>query len=136
MDEPVKILKKMDIVLMVAMLLSAVGLIFIFTVTAGEVGYVRVSFDGQVEYFSLAEYDGQQIEIVSERGTNIIFIDGGTVRIANASCPDHLCVNWGAISASWHSLTCRPNHVAVTLVGREEEERFPDLPPLHINTHQ
>jgi len=136
MDEPIKILKKSDVVLIVIMVLSAVGLIFIFTATASEVGYVRVSFDGQVEYFSLSEYDGQEITIVSERGTNIIFIENGTARIANASCPDHLCVNWGAISASWHSLVCRPNHVAVTLVGIEEEERHSDLPSIDVHIHQ
>jgi len=137
MNDSIKIFRKADVFLIALMILSAVLLIFIFIATAGEAGYVRVSADGEVFLFSLEEHEGQEIEIITAHGTNTIFIENGTARIAAASCPDHLCVNWGAISATWHVLTCRPNYVAVTLVGVDDEhEHESGMPPIDIHIHQ
>lgn len=116
MEKAFKIFKKADAVLIALFLVSAIALIFIFSITAGTAGYARVSVDGEVSFFNLAHYDGQELVFTSERGTNTVLIENNTARIVCADCPDHLCVRRGAISSTWHSLTCLPNHLAVTLI--------------------
>ena len=117
MEKQVKLLRVSDVVLIVLMVVLAVSLIFIFARASGDAGYVAVTIEGEVAYtFSLARYDGETIEIVSPRGVNTIFIQNNTVRIAEATCPDHDCVRWGAIASPWMSLTCLPNRVVVRLV--------------------
>jgi len=128
MSKTVKILRKTDIVLIVLMILSAIGLIFIFTITAGDAGYVRISVNGEVMLLDMARYDGQTIEVLSANGVNHVYISDGTARITHADCPDHLCVRAGAISRTWHHLACLPNQVAVSLIVPDPvDSNFPSI---------
>jgi len=125
MDSGIKILKKMDIVLIVAFILLAIGLIFIFTWTAGDAAYVRVSVNHNVSFFNMAQYDGQEIVIESARGgSNTILIEGDRVRMIHADCPDQLCMRRGAISETWHDITCLPNQLVVTLEGLQNNSGY------------
>ncbi|MCL2350352.1 MAG: NusG domain II-containing protein [Defluviitaleaceae bacterium] len=116
-----KILKKTDIILIIALLVLAVGSIFIYVFGVGmtEGTYVVVLIDGRERYvLNMREYDGENFVIHSDRGgTNILAIRGDRVYMADGDCPDHVCVSEGAIRWTWQSITCLPNRVSVVLRG-------------------
>lgn len=119
----VVILKKIDILLIVFFILFSFGLIFIFVaLEANGQAMVIVSADGQeVLRFNPSQNIGSTFEIASQNGTNKIYVDeGGAVSMIYASCPDHLCLNQGAISFSFQSIVCLPNRVVVQLMQLEE----------------
>ncbi|MCL2168697.1 MAG: NusG domain II-containing protein [Defluviitaleaceae bacterium] len=135
MEKQVKLIRIADIVLIVLMVVLAVGLIFIFARTSGDVGYVSVQIEGEVVYnFCLVDYDGEIIEIVSPNGINTIFIQDATVRIIEATCPDHDCVRWGTLSHPWLPLACLPNRVVVRLIVAPPD-RDDGLPPIDAMIH-
>ena len=45
----------------------------------------------------------------------------GKIKIADASCPDKLCVNMGYISEPLMPITCLPNHLVIRIVNDGEE---------------
>ena len=45
----------------------------------------------------------------------------GEYKIADASCPDKLCVNMGYISEPLMPITCLPNHLVIRIVNDGEE---------------
>ena len=44
---------------------------------------------------------------------NLVVIEGGTVGIAEASCPDQICVRHPAISTTGDSIVCLPNRLVI-----------------------
>jgi hypothetical protein len=132
----IKILRKTDIVLIVALIVLAVALLFIFALPSTDnLGYVLISVDlrggdGRTYLLNLEEYEGREFEIISERGRNVLIIENGAPRMIYADCRDDVCINMGSINRSWHQITCLPNRVAINLIPPEEDEEeiHPDLP--------
>lgn len=62
---------------------------------------------------------------------NDILVENGKIKIADASCPDKLCVNMGYISEPLMPITCLPNHLVIRIVNDGEES--PSLMELCIN---
>jgi hypothetical protein len=52
----------------------------------------------------------------------VINISDGYARIAEADCPDKLCVKDGMISKPGQSLVCLPNKVVVEVKGVRDTE--------------
>lgn len=52
-------------------------------------------------------------------GTNHIVIKDGTVRVTEASCPDKVCVNQGAIRRTGEAIICLPNRMIARITGGE-----------------
>ncbi len=48
---------------------------------------------------------------------NEILVENGRIKIADASCPDKLCVNMGFISQPLMPITCLPNHLVIRIVN-------------------
>lgn len=57
----------------------------------------------------------------TERGTNLVEIRDGRVRMAEASCPNRVCVTQGWIRHRWEEIVCLPHRVTVRIRGLEEE---------------
>ena len=77
---------------------------------------VTVTVDGDVYgTYSLAE--AQEIDI---NGTNHLSIHDGEADMADADCPDKLCVHQRAISRDRETIVCLPNRVVVEVTGAEE----------------
>ena len=51
--------------------------------------------------------------------TNVLAIHDGAVRMAEADCPDHLCVHRGAIRYVGDSIICLPNKVVAEISGTD-----------------
>lgn len=58
--------------------------------------------------------------------TNCIIIEDGTVRMAEAECPDHLCIRQGTIWKDGQMIVCLPNRVTVRIAGESESGEDPD----------
>lgn len=98
----------------VAIALIAFGIMPLFQ---QDGAYVAVRVNGEVvAEYSLAK-DG---EYALNGGTNILRIEGGQAFLVAATCPDHLCVNYGKISRSGETITCLPNRLTVTVYGAEK----------------
>ena len=86
-------------------------LIQIFGQKSGE--SVIVEVDGEIfGTYALAK----DTEILIN-DTNCIIIEDGTVRMAEAACPDHLCIRQGTISKDGQMIVCLPNRVTVRIAG-------------------
>lgn len=110
-------MKKRDIILIASVLLVALALLLVVELTKEEGARVIVKVDGN----EIAEY------LLTENGTyelnggsNILVIEDGKAYLADANCPDKLCVHQGKISRTGEVITCLPNKLTITVYGAAE----------------
>jgi len=73
----------------------------------------------------IAELALQNTDTVTVRGTLglvTLAVAAGEIRVLASTCPNQYCVKQGAISRPQNMLICAPNHLAVLLVGKKENE--------------
>ena len=113
-------LRKNDIWLAAALVLIGVGLFFVptlFTPSANlDTAHVVISINGSV-YREVPLPAVESICIETEYGINTVSINGNAISIAEADCPDTLCVRHGAISQAGDTIICLPHRVAVYIKG-------------------
>ena len=79
----------------------------------------RITRDGVLlEEIDLAKVDAPYILVLEDgSGTNTVQVEKGRVRIAEADCPDQICVNQGWISDGTVPIVCLPHKLIVEIVG-------------------
>ena len=115
---------KNDIIFIAVLLALILVIGAVYVLSRGEGNTVTVTVDG--EFFG--EYSlsvDKTVEIKTDKGTNLLIIEGGKARIAEASCPDGVCVSHRAISRDGESIICLPNKVVVTVSISSEDT--PDI---------
>ncbi len=81
---------------------------------------VEVSVDGVVvEELDLSK-DGEFVIQGYNGGTNTLVLENGQAYIADATCPDKVCIHQGTISRSSEMIICLPNLMIAKIVGEEE----------------
>ena len=116
------IMTKADFLLTAAILVFAgVLLVRHFTAGPGD-GWVVVSRDGVVEERLPLSEDNRLLLKDASGNENLLVIEGGSVRLEDADCPDRLCVRQGAISRSGESIICLPHKLVITIEGRAETD--------------
>ncbi len=107
---------KNDMILIAALLILGGGLALLLYVTKQDGGTVRVQVDGCAE---LELPLGEDARILLGEGdhTNTLVIENGAARIVEASCPDQICVNHGAIRYAGESIVCLPHKLVVSVEG-------------------
>jgi hypothetical protein len=120
-------MKKLDYIIIVS-------LIAISLITSGIIvfSYSRIKYESKVIKISVKgksykeipfnDKTKETITVKTELGTNVINISDGYARIAEADCPDKLCVKDGMISKPGQSLVCLPNKVVVEVKGVRDTE--------------
>ena len=78
---------------------------------SGEAASATVLLDGKV-YAELDLKKAQTFTVESQWGSNTVVVENGTVRVEEASCPDHVCVNRGACSGG-APIVCLPNRLVI-----------------------
>lgn len=107
---------KKDLILIAAVLVLILLSLCLLPLFQKTGTYVVVRVDGvQVAQYSL-KADG---EYPLNGGTNTLRIEGGRAYLSDANCPDHLCMNMGAIEKTGQTITCLPNRLTVTVYGGE-----------------
>lgn len=101
-----------DSVLVLAILAVAFSALLIVSLNQDKGEHVLVTVNGEpFAQYSLSE-DGEY-EIGE---TNTLVIKDGVAYMSYASCPDHLCIKRGEISAVGQDITCLPNRVRAEIV--------------------
>lgn len=92
--------------------LSALLINFLFQ-REGDMVYIYL--DGsQTPVYRLPLDEDQTLRIPEEDDRyNLVVVEGGTVRIAEASCPDQTCVHHRPISTTGVSIVCLPHRLVV-----------------------
>ena len=107
-------------ILISAVVLSCMALL----IPKGQGATARITLDGVLLYEIDLEKETQQrcIEITSEDGIllNQICVEPGRIRVAQANCPDQVCVNQGWIMDSALPIVCLPNKLIIEITGGEE----------------
>ncbi|MBQ9768478.1 MAG: NusG domain II-containing protein [Lachnospiraceae bacterium] len=114
-------MKRNDIILLSGILILSALLFGLFRLTrAPEAGaYVVVSVKG-AEHGRYTLSENRVLEIEGPLGTNRLVIEDGNVRMEEAVCPDHYCIEQGAISKTGEQIICLPNGIIVEIIGGEE----------------
>ena len=120
MKEQLKMIRRWDIVIVLALMVASFLPLGLFTYVQAQTGDTElkavVSVDGEyITEFILAD-DGQTEEYVymDDHGhENTVIRDGLTVYMSDASCNDQLCVRKGEISSTGETIVCLPNHLLV-----------------------
>lgn len=87
-----------------------------------------VSRDGEVvQTIALSEQSEPEALLFEDaRGDNLIEIDGGRIRVADADCPERICVRSGWIERPGQIIACAPH--GLTIVIERGGEETPDGP--------
>jgi len=118
------IFRKNDVFLIAGIAAIAVLMLVIFLRSAsgsGEAMLEVTSGSSVIGIYSLNE--DREISIEDK---NIIVIKDGQAYMAEADCPDKLCVNSKPISSRGQSIVCLPNRVVLKIIGAEEPDDVPD----------
>ena len=83
-----------------------------------------VTVDGQF-YGEYALNENQTVEIVTEKGRNLLVIENGKAYVSEASCPDGICAAHRPISFKGQSIICLPNKVVIEV--QTESPNQPDI---------
>ncbi len=115
-------MKKGDVILAGAVLFTA-GVLFLAQRTGEADGGSAVVWQGQ-ERTASYPLDTNRTETIygPDGGWNILVIQNGEAYLADADCPDRLCVKQGRIARTGQALTCLPHRLSVTIEGGREPE--------------
>lgn len=106
----------------------ALVLLFWHSQSVAQTLEVSVQVDGkEIDRFSLKEAEGRSIRYKTDFGLNIVRVKDGKVSVAEADCPDKLCIKQGKISQPGQILVCLPNRFLVEMVGGAEQSSEVDV---------
>ena len=74
---------------------------------------VQIIQDGSVLYtIDLSQKSDREIQVEYKGRTNVIQIHNGKIRMLEAECPDHTCIQMGWLDSA-ASIVCLPNHLVI-----------------------
>ena len=112
---------KSDIIIWAAVIIIGAALLLVFLLTRKPGAYVIVSVDGkETARYSLSDSVDTMIHGYNG-GTNHLVILDGEACLAEADCPDRLCVKQGRISQVNDSIVCLPHRVSVHIVAADSD---------------
>lgn len=110
-----KVINKSDVALLVIVLGIAVLALVSVMLTRKPGAKLQISLDGEVvETFSLSE--DREHQVVTDKGTNLVVIKDGVVDVAEADCPDKVCVNHVSIESVGETIICLPHKLVFEVV--------------------
>ena len=106
-------------------LLAAAGLsLAAVAARRGETDHpvARITWDGEVvEEIELDRVGrGYSFTLENQEGSNTISVEQGRIRVAQADCPDQVCVDQGWIADGTVPIVCLPHGLVIEIVGGEE----------------
>lgn len=111
-----------DFILIAAVLIAALGIWLVVELSKEEGAFAVVVVDG-VETAKYPLDRDAEIRLESENGGyNILVIKDGSADVAEASCPDKICVNQHSIDKTGETITCLPNKTVIKIIGAGEAE--------------
>ena len=115
---------KFWVLLIGAVLLVAVMGLFVIQAVREDGAQVVITWNGEVEgTYSLAE--NRTLVFEGENGGyNVVTIEDGFVFMAEANCPDQICVKHKPLNQTADPIACLPNSLVVNVVTAETENQL------------
>lgn len=115
-------MKKMDLILIAAVLLAAAGIYLFYSAGAEDGKVAVVTVDGEWKATlplesSTEESVQSSTTIRTDWGYNIITVQNGQVFVKEADCRDHICVEHKKISKVGETIVCLPHKLVVEIKG-------------------
>lgn len=90
----------------------------------GQAEIARVYQDGVcIRSIDLSQVDAPYSFTVEwEGGRNVIEVERGRIRVAEADCPDQICVRRGWVADSAAPIACLPHKLIIQLEGGGDDE--------------
>ncbi|MFO7887810.1 MAG: NusG domain II-containing protein [Eubacteriales bacterium] len=84
--------------------------------------YVEIKVDGEEHSkYVLDNNIDKEIEVITDKGYNIIHIQNGKVLVKESDCNNQLCVRKGVIEEPGEIIVCLPHKVVVQITGSSED---------------
>lgn len=115
-------MKKADLIIIAAVVAVVGVLVFLLYFVNGDSGkYVQVEVSGNVvETFDLSEDVEREYDFDGDKNT--LVIKDGKATVADANCPDGICVNHMPVHRSGESIICLPHKFVVTVVDKLSDD--------------
>lgn len=111
---------KNDLLLIAGLLILGGALALFLYAVRQEGGTVRVQADGET-VMELPLNEDTRLVLGEDGHTNTLVIENGTARVAEADCPDQICVSHGAIRYAGESIVCLPHRLVVSVEGGQTD---------------
>lgn len=89
---------------------------------AGEGAVARIWLDG--ELYEEIPLDTvavpYEFDITTDRGTNRVRVEHGSIQVVSADCPDQVCVRQGAITGGYVPIACVPHGLVIDILNPED----------------
>jgi len=82
-----------------------------------DAAYVRVISEGKVLYVLPLSVD-TSVTVQTQRGVNMVTVQGGKVAVTQADCPDGYCMDRGFCSGG-AQIVCLPNRLVLQFTGKQ-----------------
>ena len=124
-----KYVRKADIVLIAALVVSAPVFWFLNRYFLAEKGvYAEVYHDSvQVYRIELSTAKEGSFSIPGEPDVVFQLYADGSIAFIKADCPDKVCIRSGRLKYAGQFAACLPNKILLKIVSEEEEREGPDL---------
>ena len=107
-----------DFLIFAVILALAAGVWARFVMLQADAVYGEIWKDGVLyERIKLEEGFQTTITVKGEAVTNVIEVDGLRMRVAQADCHDHVCVNSGWMERTGQIAVCLPNKLEIKITG-------------------
>ena len=107
-----------DIILIAALLVISLVVLLVVNLTKDEGAYAEVAINGDVVGKYSLDVDGVYL---LNGGTNTLTIENGVAYMSYSNCPDHVCENIGKVKYVGETITCLPNRITITIVGKSDD---------------
>lgn len=119
-----KFMKKGDIVIIILIVLTSVGLFYGFSKKLPETmsdQYISIQIDGEEvkKIYFTEENVGKTFPIQTEYGLNVLSVEKDRCCVIEADCPDKIDVLQGWISQPGEMLVCLPHHLIIEIKSTE-----------------
>lgn len=107
----------LNVVIVVGIFVIAIGGYLVWNALSADSGQLTAVVhdgDGGVKELSLSE--DTTYTATTSKGTNVVVVSDGTVRVDSADCPNQDCVEQGAVSQVGRQIVCLPHELWVEVV--------------------
>ncbi|MGI5979603.1 MAG: NusG domain II-containing protein [Oscillospiraceae bacterium] len=108
--------RRNDLLLILVLLAAAGGVWAWLYFTRAQSAELRVTVNGVV-YGTYPLDEDTSVRIGDAAHYNVLVVQNGEAWIAEASCPDKICIKQGKIRCDGQSIICLPNRLVVETVG-------------------
>ena len=114
-----KMLKKADILLILALIILSILPLAGLTGQQPDNVYADITVDGKLERrIPLSAHQGREtFTVQTSEGYNTICIDDASIAVIAADCADTVCINTGKAKRPGDIIACLPHHLIIEVKG-------------------